>query len=85
MIKSLLDRCDTSWILAADHIFDLLRKSQRFLGDDLSVFNNIYSNVVIDESEDIEIHEIDRAFDLHDIFFAHFITFCIFDDGNTAV
>ena len=42
-------------------------------------------DVVIDESEDIKIHEIDRAFNLDDILFTHLVTFGILDDGYAAV
>lgn len=39
----------------------------------------------IDETENIQIHEVDRAFNLHDILFPHLITFCIFDNSNATV
>ena len=65
---------------AADHIADLFWEFELFLLYDLFVFDNVNRDVVIDESEDIEIHEVDRAFDLDDIFFAHFIALRIFDD-----
>ena len=85
MIKSLLDRCDTSRVFAADHIADLLGESELFLLHDLFIFNNIDRDVVIDESENVQIHEIDRTLDLDDILFAHFIALCVFDDRNAAV
>ena len=85
MIQSLLDGCDTSRIFAADHIADLFWEFELFLLYDLFVFDNVDRDVVIDESEDIEIHEVDRAFDLDDIFFAHFIALRVFDDCDAAV
>ena len=85
MIKSLLDRCDTSRILAADHVADFFWEFQLFLLNDLFIFNDVDRDVVIDESEDVQIHEIDRTLDLDDILFAHFIALCVFDDRNAAV
>ncbi len=40
---------------------------------------------MVDKAQDIKIHEIDRAFDLHYIFFSHLAAFGIFDDRNAAV
>ena len=85
MIQSLLDRCDTSRILAADHVADFFWEFQLFLLNDLFIFNDVDRDVVIDESEDVQIHEIDRTLDLDDILFAHFIALCVFDDRNAAV
>lgn len=85
MIKLLLDGSDASRILAFDHIPDLLRKRKRFFGDDLSIFDDVHSDIVVNESEDIQIHKINGAFDLYDIFLPHFAAFCIFDNRNTAV
>ena len=85
MIQPLLDRCDTSRILAADHVADFFWEFQLFLLNDLFIFNDVDRDVVIDESEDVQIHEVDGAFDLDNIFFTHFIAFCVLDNGNTAV
>lgn len=85
MIKLLLDGSDASRILAFDHIPDLFGKRKRFFGDDLSVLDDVHSDIVINESEDIQVHKINRAFDLYDIFFPHFAALCIFDNRNTAV
>lgn len=85
MIQSLFDRSDAAGILTADDILDLTWKLQRFFRNDLSIFYDIYSDIMIDETENIQIHEVDRAFNLHDILFPHFITFCIFDNSNATV
>ena len=85
MIKLLLDGSDASWVLAFDYVPDLFGKRKRFFGDDLSVLNDVYSDIVINEAKDIQVHEINGAFNFHDIFLPHFATLCIFDNGNTAV
>ena len=65
VIQFLLDRSDTSRIFAADYICDLFREAERFFIYNLRVFNNIDSDVMVNESEDIKIHEVNRAFDFH--------------------
>ena len=85
LVQSLLDGCDASRVFAVDHIADLFGKLQLFLFDDLLILNNIDRDIVINESEDIKIHEIDGAFDLDNVFSSHFAALCIFDDRNTAV
>ena len=85
MIQSLFDGCDASRVPAADHIADLFGKFQLLFLDDLLVFYDIDRDIVIDESENIQIHEVDRALDLNDIFLAHLIAPGILDDGDTAV
>ena len=85
MIQSLLDGSDTSRVLAADHVLDLLGESELLLRYDLFIFNDVDRDVVIDESKDIQIHEIDRALNLHDVLLAHFAALGILDDGNAAV
>ena len=42
-------------------------------------------DVVIDETEDVQIKVFNRAFYFDDIFFSHFVAAGVFDDGNTAV
>ena len=49
------------------------------------LLNDVYGDIVIDKTEDIKIQVVDVAFNFQDIFFAHFVAFCIFDDSNTAV
>ena len=46
--RLLLDRCDTSWILAGDDILNLTWKCQLFLVDNFIALNDIDGNVVID-------------------------------------
>ena len=50
----------------------------RFLIYNRGILNNIYGDVMINKTENVQIHKVDRAFNLHDIFLSHFITFCIF-------
>ena len=85
MIQFLFDGCDTSWIFAADHIFDLFRKLKQFLFYDLFILDDVDCDVVIDKTKDIQINDIDRAFNLDDILFTHLVTFGILDDGYAAV
>ena len=85
MIQSLLNRSDTTRIFTADHIADFVRKVKTFFRNNLLILDNVDSNVVINETKDVKIHKIDRTFDFHDILFAHTVTFCIFDNCNTAV
>lgn len=47
-VELLLDRCDTSWILAGDDILNLTWKCQLFLVDNFIALNDIDGNVVID-------------------------------------
>ena len=56
-----------------------------FFRNNLLILDNVDSNVVINETKDVKIHKIDRTFDFHDILCAHTVTFCIFDNCNTAV
>ena len=79
------DRSDTSRVFAADYICNLFREAERFFIYNLRVFNNIDGDVMVNESEDIKIHEVNRALDFHNVFFAHLIALCIFDNCNTAV
>ena len=85
VIQALLDGCDAARVFAADHIADLFGQFQIFLFNDLLIFNNVDRDIVIDESEDVKIHEINGAFDLDDIFFAHLVALCVLDDRHTAV
>ena len=80
LIQSLLDGSDTAGILTSDHVYNLLRKTKVFFLNDLLILNNIYGDIVINETKDVKIHKIDRTFDFHDILFAHTVTFCIFDN-----
>ena len=54
MIQPLLDRSDAAGIFTADDIFDLTRKFQRFFWNDLSIFYDVYSDIMIDETENIQ-------------------------------
>ena len=46
MIKSLLDGGDAPRILAADDIFDLFRKLELFLVNDLFILDDVYRDIV---------------------------------------
>lgn len=85
MLKPLLDRRDTSWILAADDVRDLLWQMKPRLIYDPGILDDIDRDIMVDESEHIQINKINRAFDLHDVFLAHLIASRVFDDGDAAV
>ena len=53
--------------------------------NDLIVFDDIDGDVVIDETEDVQVNVLDRAFYLDDVLYAHFVALGILDDGNGAV
>ena len=44
-----------------------------------------YCDVVIDETEDVQVEVLDRAFYFDDIFFAHLVAAGVFDYGDAAV
>ena len=77
MRKLLLDRGDAARVFAVDHIADLVRQMKRFLIYNRGILNNIYGDVMINKTENVQIHKVDRAFNLHDIFLSHFITFLL--------
>ena len=85
MIKSLLDGGDAPRVLAADDIFDLFRKLELLLVNDLLILDDVYRDIVVDESENIQIHEVNRAFDLDDVFLSHLAALCVLDDRYAAV
>ncbi len=85
MREFLLDGGDASRIFASDHVFDLPRQHQILFGNNLSVFDHIYGDVVVDKRQHIQIQHINVTFHLENILFSHFITSGIFDDGYRAV
>lgn len=76
---------DAPGIFAPDDISDLLWQVQAFLLNDLLVLDDIDGDIVINETENVQVHKINGALDLHDIFFAHLAALRIFDNGNAAV
>ena len=85
MIQTLLDRGDTARVSATDDIPDLFWKCQALFVYNFLVLNDVDRDVVIDKAQNVQVHKVDRAFDFHNVFFAHLAALCIFDDGNTAV
>ena len=47
--------------------------------------DNVDGDVMINESEDVQVNEVYRAFNLHDILLAHLVALGILDDRDTAV
>ena len=72
LIQSLLDGSNAARILAFDHVHNLLRQLQLFLCNDLFVLDDIYGNIMIDKTKDIQIQILDGAFNLDDILFPIF-------------
>ena len=81
----MLDGSNASRILAADYVTDLLWQMQSFLFNNLLILDDVDCDAVIDETKDIKIHKVNRALNLHNVFFTHFAASCILDDRNTAV
>ena len=50
MVEALFNRCDTARIFAFYNIFDFFWKMKDLLVNNTSVRNNIYGNVVVDET-----------------------------------
>ena len=85
MIQTLLDRSDAARVFAFDNICDLFRKFQDPFFNDLFIFDDVYGNVVIDKTKDVQIEVFNRAFYFDNILDAHLIALCIFDDCNGTV
>ena len=85
MRQLLFDGGDASGIVTMDHILDLAGKHQFLLGNDLTVFDHIHGDIMVDEGQDIQIQHIDVAFNLQNILLAHLVASCILDDGDGAV
>ena len=85
LVESLFNGSDAAWILAFDHVDNLIRKFQFFFCNDLLVLDYVYSNVMIDKAENVKIEILNRAFNLDDIFLTHFVAARVLDDGNGAV
>ena len=85
MIQPLLDRSDAARVFAFDNVCDLFWTFQDSFFNDLFIFDDVYGNVVIDETEDVQIKVFNRAFYFDDIFDTHLVALCIFDDCNCAV
>ena len=85
LIQSLLDGSDTAGIFTSDHVYNLLRKTKVFFLNDLLILNNIYGDIVINETKDIQIQIFNRSLNLDDVLFAHLIALCVLDDRNSTV
>lgn len=83
--QSLLNGSDASGVAAFDDVFDLFGKYQFLLLYDLTVFDDVDGDVVVDEGQDIQIQHIDVTFYFQNVFFAHFSAAGVFDDSNGAV
>ena len=85
LVKALLDGSDASGVAAFDDVLDLFGKYQFFLLYDLTVFDDVDGDVVVDECQYIQIQHIDITFYFQNVFFAHFSAAGVFDDSNGAV
>ena len=84
MGQSLLNGSDASGVAAFDDVFDLFGKYQFLLLYNLTVFDDVDGDVVVDEGQDIQIQHIDVTFYFQNILFAHFSAAGVFDDSNGA-
>ena len=85
LVEFLFDRGNAARVFALDYIFYLLRKHQFFLLDDFFILDHIDCDVVINESQDVEVEFFDSALYFQDVLFPHFIADNIFEDRNRAV
>lgn len=85
LIQTLLDRGDAARVLTGDDVDELLWKRQFLFVDNYAVLDDVDGDVMIDKTEYIQIELIDRALYLDDIFFAHLVAVCVFDDRDAAV
>ena len=49
------------------------------------IFDNIDGDIVVNKTKGVKVNFVNRALDLDNVFFTHFVALCIFDDGNGAV
>ena len=85
MRELLLDRCDAAGVLAANYICKSLRMMESFLLHNLAVLDDIDSDLIVDETNYIEIDLIQTAFDLNDIFLPHQLAGSILDDSYLII
>ena len=85
VIQTLFDGSDAAGIFAMNDIFDFFWKRQRFLGDNLAVFDDVYGDIVVDDGQYVKVKSIDVAFHLQNVLFAHLVASGIFDDGDRTV
>jgi hypothetical protein len=53
--------------------------------DHSAIFDDVAGDMMVDETDDIQVHLIQVAGDLDDILLAHLLAIGIFDDGYLAV
>ena len=83
--KLLLDGSDASGVPALDDILYFLGKLETSFLYYLTGLDDIYGDVVIDKSENVEIESIDITFNLQDIFLSHYLGTGILDYRNRAI
>jgi hypothetical protein len=85
MGKFLLDGGNTAGIMTADNAVDFPGKDQSSFFYDDTILDDVYGNVMINESQNVKVQGIDIAFHFQNIFFAHLAASGILDDGNGTV
>jgi hypothetical protein len=81
----LFDGSDTAGIFTVQYVGDLPGKAQRLFFDDFIIPDNINRDIMVDESQDIQVNLLETSLDLDDILSAHFIAAGIFDDSHLTV
>lgn len=84
LVDAAFNRGDAARVFAGDDVAHGLRHGEFFLFDDFAVVDDIDSDVAIEKAQDVEV-DIQQAFYFDDIFFAHGVAFCIFDNGNATI
>ena len=85
VFQSLLNGCNASWVLAADDIRNLLRKLKTCFINNLRVLDDIDRDVMVDESQNVQINKINRTLNLHNVFFSHLIASGVLYNSHAAV
>ena len=85
MLQFLLNGSDTARIFTLDHICDFFWEFQTLFLNNFVILDDIDRDIVIDESENVKINDVNRTLNLHNIFLSHFVASCIFDDCDTAI
>lgn len=85
MGKSLFYGSDTAWIFTADDIFDFPGQGKLLFFHNLSVFDDIDRNGVVDKAENVQIQHVHVTFHFQDIFPVHLAAAGIFDNCHGTV
>ena len=83
--KLLLDGGDAAGVLTFDYVYDFFGKGKGLFLYDLTAFNHVNGDVVVDKAKNLKVKHFDVAFYFQNVFFAHFIASNVFNDGYGVV